>query len=46
MSSINLPIVTDKGLMAMDRKILLVDDNQDFLDTYREFLKKIGRAHV
>ena len=41
MGSIKVPIVSNKGLMPADRKILLVDDNQDFLDTYREFLKTL-----
>jgi CheY-like chemotaxis protein len=32
--------------MAVARKILLVDDDQDFLDTYREFLKDLPGTPV
>jgi CheY-like chemotaxis protein len=42
MASINMPIVSNKGLMPTDRKILLVDDDQEFLGTYREFLKRLS----
>lgn len=37
----NVPIVTVKRLMPTDRKILLVDDDQDFLNTYREYLQSL-----